>query len=48
MAIERLTTEKQRQEIRDSKKYKGKNIKDLSNIEKNELLEIVCKKLGIL
>ncbi len=48
MAIERLSTEKQRQEIRESKKYKGKILKDLSEIEKEELFEIVCKKLGIL
>ncbi len=48
MAIQRLLTEKERQQIRESKKYKGRNIKDLSQNEKEELLEIICKKLGIL
>lgn len=48
MAIQRLSTEKERIQIREFKKYKGRNIKDLSEIEKEELLEIICKKLGIL
>ena len=48
MAIQRLLTEKERQQIREYKKYKGRNIKDLSEIEKEDLFEIVCKKLGIL
>ncbi len=48
MAIQRLSTAKERAQIRESKKFKGRNIKDLSEIEKEELLEIICKKLGIL
>lgn len=48
MAIQRLSTEKERAQIREFKKFKGRNIKDLSQIEKEELFEIICKKLGIL
>lgn len=48
MTVKRLTTEKQRQIIKYSKKYKGKSISDLSQKEKDKLLEILSKKAGIL
>jgi hypothetical protein len=46
--IKRLTTEKQRKDIVKIKKYKGKTISDLSQKEKDILLELIAKKLNIL
>ena len=48
MAIERLTTEKERKNIRESKKYKGKIFSDLSNTEKDDLLKILAEKARLL
>lgn len=48
MTIERLTTIKQREIIKDLKKYKNRRIKDLSKEEKDELLELMAKKLGLI
>lgn len=46
--MRRLTTPEQREELKKSKKFKGKKVKDLSVEEKDELLEAVAKKLKIL
>ncbi len=46
--MRRLISNQQRKELKNSKKYYGKKLKDLSNIEKDELLELIAKKLGLL
>lgn len=48
MGAKRLISDEQRLKIRNSKKYKGKQILDLSSQEKDELLELIAKKVGIL
>lgn len=48
MSARRLITEKQRQAIRDSVKYKGRNFNSLNQIEKDELLQLLAKKANIL
>ncbi len=48
MSAKRLISNKQRLKLRNSKIYKGKQIIDLSSQEKDELLEILAKKAGIL
>lgn len=48
MTVKRLTTIKEREIIKDLKKYKSKKVKDLSKDEKDELLELMAKKLGFL
>ncbi len=47
MSVKRLITNKQRKQLKDSQKYRGRRLKDLSAIEKDELLEILAKKAGI-
>lgn len=47
MAVKRLTTEKQRENLINSKKYKGKK-DQLTRQELDELIIIIAKKLGIL
>ena len=46
--MKRLISDEQRIKIKNSKIHKGKNINDLSSKEKDELLEILAKKAGIL
>ncbi len=46
--MRRLISDKQREKLRNSKKYKGKKISDLSDKEKDNLLEILAKNAGIL
>ncbi len=48
MSVKRLISDEQRLKLRNSKKYKGKVVKDLNELEKDELLEILAKKAGIL
>ena len=48
MTVKRLISDKKRKQIKNSKKYHGKKLKELSNLEKDELLEIIAKKLGLL
>jgi len=48
MTIKRLTTIKEREIIKDLKNYKSLKVKDLSKEEKDELLELIAKKLGFL
>ncbi len=48
MSAKRLIPDAQRLKLRNSKKYKDKKIKDLSQNEKDELLEILAKKADIL
>lgn len=48
MTVKRIISEEQRELIKDLKKYRGKKLKDLSDIEKDELLELMAKKLGFL
>jgi len=48
MPARRLTTEKQRQAIKASQKYKGKAVNNLNQLEKDELLQLLAKKAGIL
>lgn len=48
MTIKRLISLKQRKNLKDSSKYKGKKIKDLTEIEKDKLLEILAIKAGII
>lgn len=46
--MRRLISDKERLKIKTSKIYKGKKITDLTEKEKDELLEILAKKAGIL
>lgn len=46
--IERIISDEQRAKIKDLKKYRGRKLKDLSKEEKDELLELMAKKLGFL
>lgn len=48
MSAKRLISDEQRLKLRNSKIYKGKKIKNLSLKEKDEVLEILAKKAGIL
>ena len=48
MTVKRHLNEKQRSQIKYLKKYHGKNLKDLSPIEKDDLIELMAKKLGFL
>ena len=48
MSAKRLISDTQRLKLRNSKKYKDKKIKDLSENEKDDLLEILAQKAGIL
>ena len=48
MSAKRLISDKQREHLKNLKKYHGKKLKDLSDIEKDELLELIAKKLGLL
>lgn len=48
MTVKRLTTIKERENLKDLKKYKSRRIKDLSKEEKDELLELMAKKLGFI
>ena len=48
MTIKRIISDKEREQIKNLKKYRGKKLKDLSVIEKDELLEFIAKKLGFL
>ena len=48
MSAKRLISDKQREQIKKLNKYRGKKLSDLSNTEKDELLELIAKKLGIL
>ena len=48
MAIKRIITEEQKSKIKDLAKYKGRSIKDLTKEEKDDLLELIAKKLNIL
>lgn len=48
MAIKRLISEEKRQKLINSKKYKGKIFVNLTATEKDELLEILAKKLDLL
>ena len=44
MTIQRLTTEKQRKAIKDSKKFKDKDSSKLTRQELDELIVILAKK----
>ena len=48
MVIKRLITNKQKSKIKEMAKFKGKQLKKLTPAEKEELLELVAKKLNIL
>ncbi len=48
MSAKRLISDEQRLKLRNSKIHKGKQITDFSSKEKDELLEILAKKAGIL
>jgi len=48
MTVQRLTTIKEQEILRNSKKFKNRRIKDLSQEEKDDLLELIAKKLGLL
>ena len=48
MSAKRIISDEQRLKIRNSKIHKGKQVIDLSSKEKDELLEILAKKAGIL
>jgi hypothetical protein len=48
MTVKRIISEEKRANIKDLKKYKGRNLTDLSLEEKDELLELMAKKLGFL
>lgn len=46
--IKRLITDAQKEKLKDLKKYKGQKVSKLSQKEKDELLELIAKKLGLL
>ena len=46
--IKRLISNEQRKQLKNLKKYRGKKLSNLSDIEKDELLELIAKKLGFL
>ena len=46
--IKRLISEEQHNNLKDLKKYRGRKLKDLSKEEKDNLLELMAKKLGFL
>ncbi len=48
MTAKRLISDQQREKIKKLNKYHGKKLSDLSDIEKDELLELIAKKLGLL
>ena len=48
MAVKRLINKKQKEKLKDFKKYKGKKILDLTALEKGNLLELIAKKLNLL
>ena len=48
MTVKRTISDKKRALIKDLKKYKDRTILDLSKEEKDELLELMAKKLGFL
>lgn len=46
--MRRLISEAQRLKLKNYKLYKGKKIKDLSDEQKDHLLELLAKKIGLL
>jgi hypothetical protein len=46
--IKRLINEEQKKKLKDLKKYKGRKISSLSQSEKDDLLEIIAKKLNLI
>ena len=48
MTVKRIISDIQRSQIKYLKKYRGKKLKDLSPIEKDNLIELMAKKLGFL
>ncbi len=48
MAIKRIITQKDSKTLKDVKKFKGKKVSSMTPREKEELLELIAKKLGIL
>ena len=48
MVVKRIITDEQKSKIKDQKKYKGKKISQLNQAEKDELLEIIAKKLNLI
>lgn len=46
--IKRLTTDKQRENIKKAKKYKGKSVASMSKADKDALIELMAKKLNLL
>lgn len=48
MSVKRLITPEQRKNLKDLKKYKGKNPDNLSQQEIKELIILMAKKFGLL
>ena len=48
MTVKRIISDEKRALIKDLKKYKGRVLSYLSQEEKDELLELMAKKLGFL
>ena len=48
MALKRLATEKERAILRSLNKYKGKKVSKMTQVEKDDLLDIVAKKLKLI
>ena len=46
--IKRLISEKQNKKLKDLKKYKRRKISSLNQAEKDDLLEIIAKKLNLI
>ena len=46
--VKRLISEKQRKNLKDLKKHKGKEDKDLSDADIRELVILLAKKAGLL
>jgi hypothetical protein len=48
VTVKRIISKERINKIKEQYKYKGKKINQLSQIEKDALLEIIAKKLGLL
>jgi hypothetical protein len=46
--IKRIISEELKKKLKDLKKYKGRKISSLNQAEKDDLLEIIAKKLNLI
>jgi len=48
MVVKRLITDKEKNKIKNIKKFKGKKVSTMIQAEKDELIELIAKKLNII